>query len=254
LLTCLSDGIHDSFICQLGNCLRISNHNIEIRCCALLFDMDGVLIDSTPAVARVWRRFAAKHGLDADEVVRRAHGRPSIETVRHYFAHANYEEMNRERERQEIADLDGVVALPGSLELLSQLPATRWTVVTSATRALAEVRLRAAGLPIPDRFVTADDIAQGKPHPEPYLKAAAVLGFPASECVVAEDVPAGIRSGKAAGAKVIAFPTTVSRAELVSAGADWVLKNCADISVTDARTDLSLNLAMDSSAPDESLS
>jgi sugar-phosphatase len=214
----------------------------KIQCSALLFDMDGVLIDSTPTVARVWRRFALEHGLDPEEVVRRAHGRPSIATVRDYFPTSDYEQMGRELERQEIEDLDGVVALPGSLDLLRNLPAARWTVVTSATGALAEVRLRTAGLPIPHRIVTADDIANGKPHPEPYLKAAAILGLPASECVVVEDVPAGIRSGQTAGAKVIAFPTTVPRSELISAGADWILNNCGDIRVIDATTVLSLDL------------
>jgi sugar-phosphatase len=214
----------------------------HVHCSALLFDMDGVLIDSTPAVARVWRRFALEHGLDPNEVVRRAHGRPSIATVRAYFPNANYEEMSRELERREMEDLDGVVPLPGSVELLSSLPAERWTIVTSATRPLAELRLHTAGLPVPKRIVTAGDIENAKPHPEPYLKAAASLGFPASECIVIEDVPAGIQSGKAAGARVIAFPTTVGRPELASAGADWILYNCADIFMLDTTTDLSLNL------------
>ena len=219
-----------------------SERNNRVRCSALLFDMDGVLIDSTPAVARVWRRFALEHGLDPNEVVRRAHGRPSIATVRDYFPGANQEGMSRELERQEMEDLDGVVPLPGSLELLNRLPAARWTIVTSATRPLAELRLRTAGLPVRRRIVTADDIENSKPHPEPYLKVAASLGFPPSECIVVEDVPAGIQSGKAAGARVIAFPTTVGRPELANAGADWILNNCADISVLDTTTDLSLGL------------
>ncbi len=105
----------------------------------------------------------------------------------------------------------------------------RWTVVTSATSALAEVRLRAAGIPILKSLITADDIQHGKPHPEPYQKAAARLGYPASECVVVEDAPAGIRAGKAAGARVIAVPTTSNRGELERAGADWIVRNCADI-------------------------
>jgi mannitol-1-/sugar-/sorbitol-6-phosphatase len=217
---------------------------ITIHCSALLFDMDGVLVDSTPTVARVWRRFATEHGLDPEEVVKRAHGRPSIGTVRHYFPDSDYDQMSREVERQEMEDLSGVVALPGSLELLNRLPAERWTVVTSATRALAEVRLRAAGLPVPEWIVTADDIEKPKPQPDPYLKAASVLGFSAGECVVVEDVPAGIRAGKAAGAKIIAFPTTVERSELIHAGADWVLNNCADISALDTTRDLRLGLAV----------
>ena len=207
--------------------------------------MDGVLIDSTPAVARVWTRWAEERGFDPKEVVRRAHGRPSISTVRDFLPNSNHELENREVERREMEDLEGVVLLPGAKELLNSLPAHRWTIVTSSTRPLAEVRLRAAGLPIPPRLITSSDIHNGKPHPEPYLKAAAALGFPAAECVVVEDVPAGIRSGKAAGAKVVAFTTTVNQAELHNAGADWVLRNCSDISpfTRDGNLVLSLNHA-----------
>ncbi len=215
----------------------------QITCSALLFDMDGVLIDSTPAVARVWSRWAEEHGFDPREVVRRAHGRPSLTTVREFLPHADHALENREVERREMEDLEGVVLLPGAKELLNNLPPERWTIVTSSTRPLAEVRLRAAGLPIPPRLITSSDIQNGKPHPEPYLKAASALGFPAGECIVVEDVPAGIRSGKAAGAKVIAFTTTVAESELQIAGADWVLRNCGDISV-DTRNGRDLVLAL----------
>ena len=119
-----------------------------ITCSALLFDLDGVLIDSTPAVTRVWTQWAMAHGFDPDDVVRKAHGRPSIATIREYLPHADYEAENREVERREMEDLEGVVTLPGARELLLALPADRWTIVTSCTRPLAEVRLRAAKLPI----------------------------------------------------------------------------------------------------------
>jgi mannitol-1-/sugar-/sorbitol-6-phosphatase len=215
----------------------------QIRCSALLFDMDGVLIDSTPAVARVWHRWAVERGLNPEEVVAHAHGRPSLTTVREYLPHADHHAENREVERREIADLDGVVPLPGALELLASLPAERWTIVTSCTRALAEVRIRAAGLPLPKTFITSNDITQGKPHPEPYLKGAAVLGFSAAECIVVEDAPAGIRAGKAAGARVIGFKTTVREAAAREAGADWILDDCGDIGVANGAGGLSLRLA-----------
>ena len=202
---------------------------IEIRCAALLFDMDGVLIDSTPAVARVWRQWALEHGFHPEEVIQGAHGRPSIATIRHYLPHADYELENREVERREIEDLEGVVVLPGARELLNSLPRDCWTIVTSATKALAEVRLRAAGLPIPERWVNADDIKHGKPDPEPYLKAASLLGFAPGKCVVFEDVPSGIRSGKAAGARVVALRTTDGDEQLRAAGADWIVQNCGKI-------------------------
>lgn len=203
-----------------------------IRCSALLFDLDGVLIDSTPAVARVWRLWAIEHGFNPEEVVARAHGRPSLTTIREYLPSADHQAENREVERREIEDIEGVVPLPGSLALLAALPADRWTIVTSCTRPLAEVRLRAAGLPIPSRMVTSSDITHGKPHPEPFLKGAAALGFPPEQCIVLEDAPAGIRAGKAAAARVIAFTTTVPAIAARQAGADWVLHNCADLRLT----------------------
>lgn len=214
----------------------------QIRCAALLFDMDGVLVNSTPAVARVWRQWALEHGFDPEQVVARAHGRPSLTTVREYLPHADHEAENREVERREIADLEGVIPLPGALALLASLPTDRWTIVTSCTRALAEVRIRAAGLPLPRKLITASDITHGKPHPEPYLKGASVLGFPPAECIVVEDVPAGVRSGKAAHAKVIAFKTTVEEPVLREAGADWILNNCSEIRLAHASPELHLEL------------
>jgi mannitol-1-/sugar-/sorbitol-6-phosphatase len=204
---------------------------IRISCAALLFDMDGVLIDSTPAVARVWTRFALRHGFDPEEVVYRAHGRPSMMTVREYLPNADHLAENKEIERGEIVDLDGIVPLPGARELLTGLPRERWTIVTSCTRRLAEVRLKTSGLPRPEVFVTSSDITDGKPAPDPYLKGAEVLGFAAADCVVVEDAPAGVRSGKAAGARVIALCTTMPSLELWDAGADWVVRDCSAISL-----------------------
>jgi len=214
----------------------------QIHCAALLFDMDGVLINSTPAVARVWGRWAVEHGFNPEEVVARAHGRPSLTTVREYLPDSDHEAENREVERREIEDLEGVLPLPGALDLLLSLPGDRWTIVTSCTRALAEVRIRAAGLPLPRKLITANDITRGKPDPEPYLKGASVLGFPAANCIVVEDVPAGVRAGNAAGAKVIGLTTTVREASLREAGADWILNNCADIRVLEHGKELNLAL------------
>jgi mannitol-1-/sugar-/sorbitol-6-phosphatase len=211
----------------------------QIQCKALLFDMDGVLIDSTPAVARVWSVWARERGFIPEEVVRRAHGRPSLTTVRELLPNADHEMENREVERREIEDLEGVVPLPGTSELLAALPRERWTIVTSCTRALADVRLRAAGLPTPARFITSTDVVNGKPHPEPYLKAAGILGVDPRDCVVVEDAPAGIRAGKAAGARVIGFPTTSPPTDLQAAGADWIVANCAAIRHRDERGDRS---------------
>src|SRR6266702_3938644 len=135
----------------------------SIRCRGVLFDLDGVLVDSTPAVARVWAWWARKHGFDADEVVRQAHGRPSIATIRELLPNGDHQAENREVERQEIEDVEGVIPLPGAIELLQALSAERWAIVTSCTRRLAEVRISAAGLPKPKRMVTSNDIRNGKP-------------------------------------------------------------------------------------------
>jgi mannitol-1-/sugar-/sorbitol-6-phosphatase len=201
----------------------------RIKCRGLLFDLDGVLVDSTPAVARVWAGWAHEHGLDPEEVEKKAHGRPSITTIRELLPNADHAAEDREVERREIADTDGVIPLPGAMELLQALPLERWAIVTSCTRALAHVRIAAAGLPRPKYLVTATDVRNGKPDPEPYLKGALFLGVPASECVVFEDAPAGIRAGKAAAARVLALRTTAPDTELLEAGADWILDDCADV-------------------------
>jgi sugar-phosphatase len=204
---------------------------VEISCDGLLFDLDGVLVDSTPAVTRVWAKWALAHGLDPAETVRVAHGRPSIDTVRDLLPDADFEAEDKVILRAEIADTDGVVALPGVRELLDSLPANRWAIVTSCSRPLAEVRLRTAGLPVPPRLQTSDDIRRGKPDPEPYLKGAALLGIPASKCLVFEDAPAGIRSAKTAGASVVALLTTSPKSELQEAGADWIISGYGDLTL-----------------------
>ena len=216
---------------------------MNITCSALLFDLDGVLIDSTPAVERVWHQWALEHGFNPEEVVARAHGRPSLATVCDYLPNADHAAENREVERREIADLAGVVPLPGAVALLASLPPDRWTIVTSCTRRLAEIRIKAAGLPLPARMVTSTDITHGKPHPEPYLKGASLLGFPAPQCVVLEDAPAGIRAGKSAAARVIALKTTAPPAALRDAGADWIVNNCTDVHVISSSPNLTLTLA-----------
>ena len=202
-----------------------------IQCGAILFDMDGVLVDSTPAVARVWTIWALRHGLVPDDVVRHAHGRPSLATIRELLPQGDHQAENREVERLEIEDISDVTALPGALNLLQSMPLQRWSIVTSATRRLAEVRLRAAGLPVPMHLVTSDDVQRGKPFPDPYLKGAEILGVSPSDCVVVEDAASGVRSGKAAGARVLALFTTSSDAELLGAGADWIAQDLSSLSL-----------------------
>jgi sugar-phosphatase len=216
-----------------------------IQCRGVLFDLDGVLVDSTPAVARVWTIWANKHGFVPDDVVRQAHGRPSLATIRELLPHADHDAENREVERGEIEDTDGVIPLPGALELLQNLPPDRWTIATSCTRRLAEVRIRAAGLPMPKRLITSDDVQHGKPDPEPYIKAAKILGLAPADCIVMEDAPAGIRAGKAAGARVLALRTTAPDPELTESGAEWIANDLASLRLQSSnhQSDLELILA-----------
>ncbi len=217
---------------------------IEIRCSALLFDMDGVLINSTPVAARVWARWASAHGFDPDMVVEMAHGRPSRQTIRDLLPNSDVDAEDKKVERMEMDDVEGVVLLPGTRELLDSLPPDRWTIATSCTRPLAEVRLRAAGLPVPAKIVTSSEVKIGKPDPEPYVKAAAKLGYAASECIVVEDVKAGVKSGKAAGARVIAFTTTLTRPEILESDPDWIVENCASIKASLDARGLQLSLSV----------
>lgn len=173
----------------------------------------------------------------------RAHGRPSLSTIREFLPNSDHETENLEVERREVEDLEGVVALPGANELLQALPLDRWAIVTSCTRRLAETRIRAAGLPLPKFLLTSSEVTHGKPHPEPYLKGAGMLGLFAPQCVVFEDVPAGIRSGKAAGARVVAFRTTSRDSELKKAGADWITQGCSAVSVEQTSSGLLISLS-----------
>ncbi len=186
---------------------------------AILFDMDGVLIDSAPAVERVWRKWANAHHLDPEAVVEQAHGRRSVETIRAVAPQMDAERENVTVEQMEIEDKEGVTALPGALALLRNLPPERFAIVTSATGGLAAARMQYAGLPLPPHMVTADDVADGKPSPEPYLRGAALLGVTAADCLVFEDTPAGIAAARAAGMRVIAVGNTYPAQELHRADA-----------------------------------
>jgi sugar-phosphatase len=203
---------------------------------ALLFDLDGVLVDSTPVITRIWEQWAQEHGFPPEETAREAHGRPSLESIRELLPDADHEALNRDLEQREIDDTEGVVPLPGIVRLLASLPQERWTIVTSCTLALAEARIRAGGLHVPPRMVTSSDISNGKPHPEPYLKGAQALGFEAADCIAFEDAPAGVRSAKAAGARVVALRSTRCDDALLEAGADWIVDDFTGIS---ARVDAS---------------
>jgi mannitol-1-/sugar-/sorbitol-6-phosphatase len=208
---------------------------------AILFDMDGVLMDSTPSVERVWRTWAAQHGLDPDRIASLAHGRRSIETIRAVAPELDAEKENVIVEQMEIDDKEGVTALPGAAELVAHLPSDRFAIVTSATRPLAVARLGYAGIPVPQHMITADDVIHGKPSPEPFLKGAALLGFAPADCLVFEDSPAGIASARSAGMKAIALQTTYSADQLQAA--NGIIGNLADVEATLRNEEITLEFA-----------
>jgi sugar-phosphatase len=187
------------------------------ECSAILFDLDGVLVNSIDSVERQWRKFAARHGLDPQHVIHTAHGHRTVETVHLLMPHLDAATEAAIVERNEIEDTEGLVAIDGAAELLSSLPPDRWAVVTSGTRALATRRLAAAELPQPVHMVPADEVTRGKPDPEPYLKGARLIRFEPGACVVFEDAPSGIRAAKAAGMRVIGVPGTYRPSELAMA-------------------------------------
>ncbi len=200
------------------------------RCTAILFDLDGVLIDSTRSVDRQWRVWAREQGIDEEKVIAIAHGVRAIEVIRAVAPHLDAEAEVRRLEAREANDKIDVAVMTGAAELVRAIPDGRWGVVTSGTRPLASARLRLGGLPVPKILVTAEDVANGKPHPEPYLRAAKLLGVKAEECLVIEDAPAGIRSARAGGMKVIALASTYPASKLGEADAVALKLNRIQIS------------------------
>ena len=188
-------------------------------CEAVLFDLDGVLVDSTASIERTWRIWAERHGLDAAEIVEFAHGRRSEETLRSFASYLDADAEARELERIELEDAANVLKVEGATDLLDALPAESWAIVTSGTRAIATARMRHTGLPIPRVVVSAEDVENGKPDPECYLEAAELLGVAPENCVVVEDAPPGIRAARSAGMMVVAVPTTHPASELSEADA-----------------------------------
>lgn len=197
----------------------------------VLFDLDGTLIDSTPAITRSWSAVLTEIGIPLD-VLPSLHGSPSRQSLRRLLPDAPDHEIDhwaRKIENLEVVDTDGIVLLPGARELFAYLDSKsiEWFIVTSCTRELGTSRANSVGLTLPPKSVFFDDVVKGKPHPDPYLLGLERLGLPASEALVLEDAPAGVRSGKAAGINVIAMVTTHAREELLEA--DHVAESLFDI-------------------------
>ncbi|GAB5517818.1 MAG: HAD family hydrolase [Rhodothermales bacterium] len=201
----------------------------SLHCQAILFDLDGVLLDSVELSERLWCEFAEKHDLDAERILAIHHGRRGVETVSMVAPHLLEVFEHEEREWEAGNDLRGLKAYPGAIALLGQLPDDRWGIVTSGTHRIATTRMAYVGLPQPEVLVTADQVTHGKPHPEPYATGMARIGVHSADCVVFEDASAGVASAKAAGAHVVAIASTTPIEELQAA--DVVVERLSDVKI-----------------------
>jgi sugar-phosphatase len=177
-------------------------------CSALVFDLDGVLVDSTAYVEQQWRRWATSRGLRPEPFLRVCHGRRALETIRMAAPHLDAEAEVRAFVPLEENASESLGPLPGAIRLLTALPPGTWAVATSGSRAVATSRLRRAGLPVPPVLVCAEDVTRGKPSPDAFLLAARSLGCPADQVLVVEDAPAGVEAARAADMAVVALTTT----------------------------------------------
>ncbi|HEX8849421.1 MAG TPA: HAD family hydrolase [Gemmatimonadaceae bacterium] len=196
---------------------------------ALLFDLDGVLVDSTANVERHWRDWATSRGLDVARILSVVHGRRAIDTIREQAPHLDAERELAALVAAESSETRGITVIPGAAELLASLPEERWAIVTSGPHPVALARLHAVGLPVPRVLVTADRVKAGKPDPEGYLAAARTLGAAPARCVVVEDAPAGVEAARRGGMRCVAVLTTHRSDEL--RGATVITRELRDIVV-----------------------
>ncbi len=196
---------------------------LVVPAAGILFDMDGVLVSSIASAERCWKLWAKHYGVPEWQNVTIPHGIPARDIAQRLAPWVDVAEGLRRIEDMEIADVSDIVTLPGARELLESLPLERWAIVTSATDRLLIARLRAAGLPQPERLISANRVTQGKPHPEPYLLGAQRLGVAAKDCLVFEDAPSGVKAGVAAGCRVVGVLGTTPGETLRECGASWLV-------------------------------
>lgn len=214
---------------------------IEITAGAALLDMDGTIVDSTAAVERIWGDWARDHGLDPEFVMPIVHGRQGWASMAKLLPDRPMEQNladNAAILAREVADTEGIVAIPGAAELLEAIDAAPHALVTSASEALAQARMRAAGLPVPRMAIAAENVAESKPHPEGFLLAANRLGIDAADCVAFEDSNAGIAAARAAGMRVVGVG--VATAEY---GADWAVADLTAVSAEVSGSRITLRIA-----------
>jgi sugar-phosphatase len=219
----------------------LSPSPVQIHCKGILFDMDGILISSIASVERSWAKWANLRGVDPDYACQIAHGCRAIETIARLRPDLDGEAELKVIEDIEVADGEGLTVLPGVLMLLAALPKESWTVVTSATDRLAFARMTDAGIPVPERIVTANYVTYGKPHPEPFLAGARLLGVEPEDCVVFEDSSSGVLAGRAAGCTVVA--TTFSHPIESLDAAHYLVKDLTGVTATQSPSGRGLSLS-----------
>ena len=184
---------------------------LDLTASAVVCDMDGTLVDSTAVVEQVWAEFADRYGVDLDEVLRYSHGRLTSDSVRRFLpAGHDPVAVTAHLDAQELVRVDGIVEVPGAGAFLQNLRGAPVSVVTSASRELARLRMQAAGVTVPEALVAAEDVEVGKPSPEGYLRAAALLGVDPADCVMFEDAEAGLQAAVASGGQVVVVGDHVS--------------------------------------------
>ena len=199
---------------------------------AILFDMDGVLVSSIAADERSWLRWARLHGMEDTFSIHSTHGRRTVDTIRAVRPDLDLATELRRMEDFDAEDTTGTLLYPGVRELLTSLPPTQWSIVTSASERILRHRLALFGVPLPPHVVTAESVTHGKPDPEPYRLGARQLGLPPGDCLVLEDAPSGIRAAKAAGCQVLAVASSHQPEELIEA--DWVIPSLLNLTLTPA--------------------
>jgi mannitol-1-/sugar-/sorbitol-6-phosphatase len=187
---------------------------VPFSCDAIIFDLDGVLVDSFTAIQNHWKSWGDLRGLSLEQIMRVAHGLRTVDTIRRVAPHLDAEKEAAAFEAMEVSDATGLVAYRGAASLLETIPKASWAIVTSGSKSLASARLRHTDLPMPQIMITSDDVRNGKPDPEAYLLAASRMMLPAGRCVVVEDSPPGLKAARAAGMTAIAVATTHSAAAL----------------------------------------
>jgi mannitol-1-/sugar-/sorbitol-6-phosphatase len=200
-----------------------------IECKAIIFDLDGTLVDSIECVEKTWNTWCKKYNISLDKFSPAMHGITSYQTIKTIAPDLDTDKVVVEFDEIELKQTEGLKLIPKADKILNELPPEKWAIATSGSKKLATTRLSYIGLPIPKIMITADDITNSKPNPEPYLLAAKHLGIPADDCVVFEDSLAGIESGKAAGAKVIGLTALFKKDKLSKT--DAVINDFSDIKI-----------------------